>query len=147
MLKLKKQNLWLTYWSTGLLQLTGRCQYDGIAWLALPSATFLMRSATSQSSSYPIVLTRLGGPHSRTNTHFYNSESVGNRTRDHMITIRHAGSRPMRQSIHLKTIPLDCSYQEGHSCQLISAIDLRMNTRRDNVVSITFHQVYHYRIS
>ena len=30
-------------------------------------STFLIRSATSQSSSYPIVLTRLGGPRSRPN--------------------------------------------------------------------------------
>ena len=28
-------------------------------------STFLIRSATSQSSSYPFVLTRLGGPRSR----------------------------------------------------------------------------------
>ena len=32
--------------------------------------TFLIRSATSQSSGYPIVLKRLGGPHSRPNPHF-----------------------------------------------------------------------------
>ena len=32
-------------------------------------STFLIRSVTSQSSSYPIVLTRLGGPRSRPNTH------------------------------------------------------------------------------
>ena len=30
-------------------------------------STFLIRSATTQSSSYPIVLTRLGGPRSRPN--------------------------------------------------------------------------------
>ena len=30
-------------------------------------STFLIKSATSQSSSYPIVLTRLGGPRSRPN--------------------------------------------------------------------------------
>ena len=33
-------------------------------------STFLIRSATSPSSSYPIVLTRLGGPRSRPNPHF-----------------------------------------------------------------------------
>ena len=33
-------------------------------------STFLIRYATSQSSSYPIVLTRLGGPRSRPNQHF-----------------------------------------------------------------------------
>ena len=32
-------------------------------------STFLIRSATSQSRSYPIVLTRLGGPRSRPNPH------------------------------------------------------------------------------
>ena len=32
-------------------------------------STFLIRSATSQSSSYPTVLTRLGGPRSRPNPH------------------------------------------------------------------------------
>ena len=32
-------------------------------------STFLIRSATSQSSSYPIVLTMLGGPRSRPNPH------------------------------------------------------------------------------
>ena len=32
-------------------------------------STLLIRSATSQSSSYPIVLTRLGGPRSRSNPH------------------------------------------------------------------------------
>ena len=32
-------------------------------------STFLIRSATSQSSSYPIVLTKLGGPRSRPNPH------------------------------------------------------------------------------
>ena len=32
-------------------------------------STFLIRSATSQTSSYPIVLTRLGGPRSRPNPH------------------------------------------------------------------------------
>ena len=32
-------------------------------------STFLIRSATSQSSSYPIALTSLGGPRSRPNPH------------------------------------------------------------------------------
>ena len=32
-------------------------------------STFLIKSPTSQSSSYPIVLTRLGGSHSRPNPH------------------------------------------------------------------------------
>ena len=32
-------------------------------------STFLIRSATSQSNSYPIVLTRLGGPRFRPNPH------------------------------------------------------------------------------
>ena len=33
-------------------------------------STFLIRSATSQSSSHPIVLMRLGGPRSRHNPKF-----------------------------------------------------------------------------
>ena len=32
-------------------------------------STFLIRSTTSQASSYPIVLTRLSGPRSRPNPH------------------------------------------------------------------------------
>ena len=32
-------------------------------------STFLIRSAASQSSSYPIILMRLGGPYSRPNPH------------------------------------------------------------------------------
>ena len=43
--------------------------------------TFLTRSATSQTSSYPIVLARLGGLHSRPSPHL-KSGSTGNRTRD-----------------------------------------------------------------
>ena len=31
---------------------------------------FLIRTASSQLSSYPIILTKLGGPHSRSNPHF-----------------------------------------------------------------------------
>ena len=45
-------------------------------------STFLIRSATSQSSSYPIVLTRLGGPWSRPNPH----GSAGDCARDFMIS-------------------------------------------------------------
>ena len=37
--------------------------------LSILMSTFLIRSATSQSSSYPVVLTRLGGPRSRPNPH------------------------------------------------------------------------------
>ena len=36
---------------------------------SLIMSTFLIRSATSQPSSYPIVLTRLSGPRSRPNPH------------------------------------------------------------------------------
>ena len=36
---------------------------------SLIMSTFLIRSATSQSSSYPIVLTRLGGPRATPNPH------------------------------------------------------------------------------
>ena len=49
-------------------------QSDGIMWMTLRSAKsinvdFLIRSATSQSSSYPIFLVRLGGPLPRPNIH------------------------------------------------------------------------------
>ena len=37
--------------------------------LSLIMSTFLIRPATSQSSSYPVVLTRLGGPSSTSNPH------------------------------------------------------------------------------
>ena len=55
--------------STRIQQLTGRWQYDGIIRLALLMLTFLIRSATSQSNSYPFALMRLGEPHSRSSTH------------------------------------------------------------------------------
>ena len=49
---------------TRLLQLTGRWQimYQHYAPSSLIMLNFLIRSATSQSSSYPIVFMRLGGP-------------------------------------------------------------------------------------
>ena len=49
-------------------------------------STFLIRSATSQSSSYPIVLTRLGGPRSRSNPDLKFVEVPGDRTQDFMIS-------------------------------------------------------------
>ena len=49
---------------------------------SLLMSTFLIRSATSQSSSYPIVLTRLGGPLSRPSSHL-KFGNTGNRTRSH----------------------------------------------------------------
>ena len=66
-----KLNLWLTvprepHRSTRLLQLTDRWHY---APSSLIMSTFLTRFTTSQSSSFPIVLTRLGGPCSRPNSH------------------------------------------------------------------------------
>ena len=49
---------------TGQLDFCNWLVGDGIMWLELCSvqSTFLIISVTSQSSSYPIVLTRLGGP-------------------------------------------------------------------------------------
>ena len=49
-------------------------------------STFLIRSAISQSSTYPIVLTRLGGPRSRPNPQFKICGSAGDQTRDLMIS-------------------------------------------------------------
>ena len=56
--------------------------------LALRSAksinvVFLNRIATSQSSSYPIVITMLGGPRSRPNLHFKIVEVPGIEPRPH----------------------------------------------------------------
>ena len=51
-------------------------------------SNFLIRSATSQSSNYPIVLTRLGGPHSRHNPHLKFVEMLSD-----MLT-----PRPIRRS-------------------------------------------------
>ena len=55
------------------LQLTGRWQHDQVMRLILFSVkllmlSFLIRSTNSQSSSYPAILTRLGGLHSRPNS-------------------------------------------------------------------------------
>ena len=49
-------------------------------------STFLIKSATSQSSSHRIVLTRLGGPRSRPNSHLKFVEVAGYRTRDPMLS-------------------------------------------------------------
>ena len=65
-----KSVAWSQWRSTRLLQLTGRWQYNGIMWSAiLLMSTFLIRSASSQSSSYPFVLTSLVGPRSKPNSH------------------------------------------------------------------------------
>ena len=48
--------------------------------------TFLIRSATSQSNSCPIVLTRLGGPRSKPNSHLKFVRNAGDRTHDLMIS-------------------------------------------------------------
>ena len=81
-------------WSTRLLQLTGRWQYDGIMWLELWSVKsnnveFLNQIATSQSTSYPIVLTRLGGPRSRPNPHLKFVEVLGIEPVTSWSVIRH----------------------------------------------------------
>ena len=57
-----------------LIKTDSRWQHNGIMWLALRSVKFinvdfLIRSTSSQSSSYPIDLTRLGWPCSRPNPH------------------------------------------------------------------------------
>ena len=50
-------------------------------------STFLIRSATSQSSSYPIVLMRLGGPRSRPNPHleFVEYNTIYNKKKTYWI--------------------------------------------------------------
>ena len=49
-------------------------------------STFLISSSTSQSNSYPIVLTMPGGPRSRPNPHLKFVEVQEDRTRDLMIS-------------------------------------------------------------
>ena len=75
--------------------MTGRWQYDGRMCFTLYSikSTFLSRSATSQSSSYPVVLTRVVGPYSRLHPHLSFGCTM-NLTRDPMVS-RHAVLRPM----------------------------------------------------
>ena len=47
-------------------------------------SAFLIRSTTSQSSSYQIVLMRLGGPRSRPNSHLKFVEVPGSNPRPHL---------------------------------------------------------------
>ena len=68
--------------------------------------TFLIRSATSQSSSYPIILTRLGGPCSRLNPHLklWKCRELNSQPHDKksdMLT-----PRPMRRSVMKYNQPL-----------------------------------------
>ena len=53
-------------------------------------STFLIRPATSPSSSYPIVLTRLGGPHSKPNSHLKLVEVPGIEPATSWSVVRHA---------------------------------------------------------
>ena len=53
-------------------------------------STFLIRSATSPSSSYPIVLTRLGGLRSRPNPHLKFVEVPGIEPATSWSIVRHA---------------------------------------------------------
>jgi len=53
-------------------------------------STFLIRSATSQSSSYPIVLTRLAEPLSRPNPHLKFVEVLGIESATSWLVVRHA---------------------------------------------------------
>ena len=50
-------------------------------------STFLIRSTTSQSSSYRVVLVRLGGPYSRPNPHLklWKCQESNLRPRDNII--------------------------------------------------------------
>jgi hypothetical protein len=56
------------YTSATDYRMTVQRDYEiGITLRRLLMSTFLIRSNTCQTSSYPIVLTRLGGPRSRPN--------------------------------------------------------------------------------
>ena len=57
---------------------------------SLIMSTFLIRSATFQSSSYPIFLTRLGGPRSRPNPHLRLVEVPGIEPASSWSVVRHA---------------------------------------------------------
>ena len=60
--------------------------------------TFLIRSATSQSSSYPIVLTRLGGSRSRPTPYLKIVEVPEIETVTSWLVVRHTNPQPMMQS-------------------------------------------------
>ena len=53
-------------------------------------STFLIRSVTSPSSSYPIVFTRLGGPRSRPNPDLKFVEVPGIESATSELVVRHA---------------------------------------------------------
>ena len=59
-------------------------------------SNFLIRSPTSQSSSYPIVLTRLGGPRSRPNPHLKFVEVLGIEPATSWSIVRHADHKDQR---------------------------------------------------
>ena len=61
-------------------------------------STFLIRSAISQSSSYSIVLTRLGGPRSRTNRNLNLWKCRGSNPRPHDQLSDMLTPRPTRRS-------------------------------------------------
>ena len=70
-------------------------EYDRIIWSALRSVMFnnvglLIRSATSQSSSYPIGLTRLSGPSSIPNPHLKFVEVPRIEAHDQQTYIKHS---------------------------------------------------------
>ena len=84
---------------------------DGIMWLALHSfksinVNILIQIRTSQSNSYPIVLTRLGRPCSRPNLH---CGSAGVEPEISWLVDRHAAPRPM-----FRSSTLNMRYGEVH---------------------------------
>ena len=70
-------------------------------------STFLNRSATSQSSSYPIVFTRLGGPRSRPNSQLKLQKCRGSNPRPRDQKSDMLTTRPTRRSMY---------YNYNHYC-------------------------------
>ena len=80
--------------------------------------TFLIRSSTSQSSSYPIVLTRLGGPRSRSNPYLKLWNCRESIPRPHGQQSDTLNPRPMRRSMFLYrfcNVRLDIVLQMSYS--------------------------------
>ena len=111
-------------------------------------STFLIRSATSQSNSHSIVLTRLGGPRSRPNPHLKFVEVPGIEPATPWLVVRHANQLTNEAVINLeytsiisnickeRQIIVTWTYQGGikisHTC------GGRRTVRENYWISVTF---------
>ena len=86
-------------------QLTGRLQHDGIMWLGLRSVKSInvdfLNQTTSQSSSYPLILMRLGGSRSTPN----------------QIKLQERGLGVDVMAILVLILKKRCQYEEFYSAQ------------------------------